>query len=118
MTVQIMPARHPVTSRAVRRMIGRCALAAAAAGCLAISLSAFGADQETGYTSAIAVPSHLAPPGRRPIPAHPTEPPDANKPDRSVERARIVDQLYEELMRWTPPVCLSAATKAAMVAGC
>jgi hypothetical protein len=117
MTVQIMPARHTVTSRAVRRMIGRCALAAAAAGCLAISLSAFGADQETGYTSAIAVPSHLAPPGRRPIPAHPTEPPDA-KPDRSVERSRIVDQLYEELMRWTPPACSSAATKASMVAGC
>jgi hypothetical protein len=115
MTVQIMPARHPVTSRAVRRMIGRCALAAA--GCLAISLSAFGADQETGYTSAIAVPSHLAPPGRRPIPAHPTEPPDA-RPDRLVERSRIVDQLYEELMRWTPPVCSSAATNASKMAGC
>jgi hypothetical protein len=117
MTVQIMPARHPVTSRPVRRIIGRCALTAVAAGFLAISISAFGADQETGYTSAIAVPSHLAPPGRRPIPAYPTEPPNA-KPDRSVERSRIVDQLYEELMRWTPPVCASAATNASMMAGC
>ena len=117
MTVQIVPARRTLTGRAARRIIGRCALAALGAGFLAISVSAFGADLETGYTSAIAVPSHLAPPGRRPIPAHPTEPPEA-KPDRSMERSRIVDQLYEELMRWTPPVCSSAATKASMVAGC
>jgi hypothetical protein len=117
MTVQIIPARRAVTSRAVRSIIGRCALAAVGAGCLAISISAFGAALETGYPSAIAVPSHPAPAGRRPIPAHPTEPPDA-KPARSVERSRIVDQLNEELMRWTPPVCSSAATKASMVAGC
>jgi hypothetical protein len=117
MTVQIIPACHPITSRAVRWIIGRCALAAAAAGCLAISISAFGAALETGYPSAIAVPSHPAPPGRRPIPAHPTEPPEA-KPDRSMERSRIVDQLYEELMRWAPPVCSSAATNASMMAGC
>ena len=117
MTVQIIPVRHPVTSRAVRRMIGRCALAAAAAGCLAISLSAFGADQETGYTSAIAVPSHSAPAGRRSMPAHPTDPPDA-KPDRPAQRTRIVDQLYEELMRWAPPGCSSATSHASMVGGC
>ena len=117
MTVQIIPAHCAVTSRAVGRIIGRCALAAVAAGCLAISISAFGAALETGYPSAIAVPSHPAPPGRRPIPVHPTEPPEA-KPDRSMERSRIVDQLYEELMRWTPPVCSSTATRASMVAGC
>jgi hypothetical protein len=117
MTVQIVPARRTLTGRAARRIIGRCALAALGAGFLAISVSAFGADPETGYTSAIAVPSQLAPPGRRSIPAQPINPPEA-KPDRSVERSRIVDQLYEELMRWTPPVCSSAATKASMVAGC
>ena len=117
MIVQIVPARRALTGRAVRRIIGRCALAAVGAGLLAISVSAFGADLETGYTSAIAVPSQLAPPGRRPIPAQPIDPPAA-KPDRSVERSRIVDQLYEELMRWTPPVCSSATTKASMVAGC
>ncbi len=117
MTVQIIPGRRAVTSSAVRRIIGRCALTAVAAGCLAISISAFGAGLETGYTSAIAVPSQLAPPGRRSIPAQPIDPPVA-KPDRSVERSRIVDQLYEELMRWTPPVCPSATTKASMVAGC
>jgi hypothetical protein len=117
MIVQIVRARRAVTSRAVRRIIGRRALAAVAAGCLAISVNAFGADLGTGYTGAIAVPSRPAPPGRRPIPAHPIDPPGA-KPDRSVERSRVVDQVYEELMRWTPPVCLSAATKASMVAGC
>ena len=117
MTVQIVCARRAVTSRAVPRIIGRWALAAVAAGCLAISISVFGADLGTGYTGAIAVPAHPAPPGRRPIPAYPIDPPAA-KPDRSVERARVVDQVYEELMRWTPPVCLSAATRAAMVAGC
>jgi hypothetical protein len=117
MTVQIIPARRAVTSRAVGKIIGRCALVAVAAGSITISISAFGAALETSYPSAIAVPSHPAPPGRRPIPAHPTEPLDA-KPDRSMERSRIVDQLYEELMRWTPPACSSGATKASMVAGC
>jgi hypothetical protein len=113
MTVQIIPGRRAVTSSAVHSIIGRCALAAVGAGCLAISISALGATLETGYPSAIAVPSHPAPPGRQPIPAHPTEPRDA-RPDRS----RIVDELYEELMRWTPPVCSSAATNASMMAGC
>lgn len=117
MIVQIVPGRRALTGRAVRRIIGRRALTAVSAGFLAISVNAFGADLGTGYTSAIAVPSHPAPPGRRPIPARPIDPPAA-KPDRSVERSRVVDQVYEELMRWTPPVCLSAATKAAMVAGC
>jgi hypothetical protein len=117
MIAQIVRARRSVTSRAVRRIIGRRALTAVGAGFLAISVNAFGADLGTGDTSAIAVPSNPAPPGRRPIPARPIDPPAA-KPDRSVERARVVDQVYEELMRWTPPVCLSAATKAAMVAGC
>ena len=117
MIAQIVRARRSVTSRAVRRIIGRRALIAVSAGFLAISVNAFGADLGTGYTSAIAVPSNPAPPGRRPIPARPIDPPAA-KPDRSVERARVVDQVYEELMRWTPPVCLSPATKAATVAGC
>lgn len=112
MTVQIIPGRRAVARSAVRSIIARCALAAVGAGCLAISISAFGAPLEAGYPSAIAIPSHPAP-ARRPIPAHPTEPPDA-RPDRS----RIVDELYDELMRWTPPVCSSAATNASMMAGC
>jgi hypothetical protein len=113
MTVQIIPGRRAVASSAVRSIIGRCALAGVSAGCLAISISALGAPLDAGYPSAIAVPSHPASPGRRPIPAHPTEPPDA-RPDRS----RIVDELYDELMRWTPPVCSSAATNASMMTGC
>jgi hypothetical protein len=31
--------------------------------------------------------------------------------------ARMVDQLYEELMRWTPP-CAAASTNASMAGGC
>ena len=85
MTVQIVPARRAVTSRAVRRIIGRCALAALGASFAAISISAFGADLGTGYTSAMAVPSRSAPAGRRSIPPHPITPPEA-KPDRSVEQ--------------------------------
>ena len=65
------------------------------AGLFATSVSGFGADPGTGYSTAIAVPSHAA---RRPIPAHPIDPPDTN-PNPSLQRARIVDQLYEEIMR-------------------
>ena len=45
-------------------------------------------------------PSHRkrAPAGGRPTPVYPINLPDA-KPDRSMQRTRIVDQLYEELMR-------------------
>jgi len=71
---------------------------AVAAGCLAISVNAFGADLGTGHTGAIAV--HRAP--RRPVAGRYrltrlTLP--GAKPDRSVERSRVVDQVYEELMR-------------------
>ncbi len=88
-------------------MIRRCALAAAGAGFFAISIGAFGADPGTGYSTAIVVPPQAAPAGRRPMPARPIVPPDA-KPDLSVQRARIVDQLYEEIMRRSSPECSSA----------
>ena len=74
------------------------AVIVAGAGFFAISGSSFGADPGTGYSTAIVLPPQAAPAGRRPIPAHPIDPPDA-KPDRSIERSRIVDQLYEHLMR-------------------
>jgi hypothetical protein len=117
MTVQIVPARRALTDRLVRTILGRCALAAMGATLGSMSISTFGADLGTGHSTAIAVPSQHAPAGRWPIPGYPIDPPDA-RPDRSAQHTRIVDGLYEELMRWRPPVCSSASTDASMVGRC
>ena len=70
-----------------------------------------------GTLPRIAVPPQAAPAGRRPMPARPIVPPDA-KPDLSVQRARIVDQLYEEIMRRSSPECSSARNNASMAGAC
>ena len=67
-----------------------------------------GADLETGYFRGIAVPSHSASPALRPTPAHPIDPPGFKR-QRSAEETRFIGQLYEELMRWTPPGCFRPA---------
>jgi hypothetical protein len=82
---------------------------------VSISVSSFGSDLRTGYSTAIVVPPQAAPAGRRPNPAHPIDPPDA-KPDRSIQRARIIDRLYEELMRSSG--CSLASNNASIVGGC
>jgi len=82
------------------------------AGLSATSVSGFGADPGTGYSTAIAAPSHAA---RRPSSAHPIDPPDTN-PNRSLQHARIVDQLYEEIMRSSG--CALAASNASIIGGC
>ena len=82
------------------------------AGLSATSVSGFGADPGTGYSTAIAAPSYSA---RGPIPAHPIDPLDTN-PNRSLQRARIVDQLYEEIMRSSG--CALAASNASIIGGC
>jgi hypothetical protein len=110
MTVKAVPAGRALTGRPARQIIGRSALAAVGVSFFTISISTHGADLGTRYSTALAVPSQPASPGR----AHPRD----AMPDRSAQRARMVDQLYEELMRWTPPGCLSTATKASGVAGC
>lgn len=115
MRLQIAWASRPVTGGAARKMIGRCTLAAVGAGFFAISTGTFGADPGTGYSTAIAVPSQARPASRRPMPARPA--PDA-KPDLSVQRARMVDQLYEEIMRRSSPECSSATNIASMGAAC
>ena len=117
MRLQIARTSRAVTGGAARRMIGRCALAAAGAGFFAISVGAFGADLGTGYPTAITVPSKTTPAGRRPMPARPIVPPDA-KPDLSMQRARIVDQLYEEIMRRSSLECSSARNNASMAGAC
>ena len=85
------------------------------AGLFTISVSSFGADPETGSSTAIAVPSHTAPAARRPIPAHPTGRPDTNR-DRSMQSTRTADRLYEEVMRSSG--CFLAASSAGITGGC
>jgi hypothetical protein len=66
-------------------------LAAVGAGFVAISISTYGADLGTRYSTTLVVPSHRAPAGGRPTPVYPINPPDA-KQDRSMQRTRIVGQ--------------------------
>ena len=98
MPVQVFLETRHITSRAVRRIIGRGALAAIIAGLSAISVSAYGADPETGYSRAVAFPPRSAPPVRRSTPARPIDPPDA------------------ELNRSSG--CLLASSKASIRGGC
>ena len=113
MTVQVFSAtRH---SRAVRRIIGRCALAAIITGLSAISVSAYSADLGTGYSRAFAASPRSAPAVRRSTPARPMDPPGAEL-NRPVQRAALVDQLYNELMRSSG--CLLASSKASIGGGC
>jgi hypothetical protein len=95
----------------VHKMTRRCALAVVGAGFVAISISTYGADLGTRHSTALAVPSQCASAGGRPTPVCPINPPDAT-PDRS----RIVDQLYEELMRSSG--CLLASKNPSIGGGC
>ena len=97
MTEQVFSATHHIRSRAVLGVIGRVALAAMVAGIIAIS-SAYGIDLQTGYSRAVAAPPRSAPAIRRSTPARPIDPPGA-EPNRPVQRAVLVDQLYDHLMR-------------------
>jgi 2-polyprenyl-6-methoxyphenol hydroxylase-like FAD-dependent oxidoreductase len=90
--------------------------ALAIGACLgAISVSAYGADLAIGYSRAVAASPHSAPTGRRSIPARPIDPPD-REPNRVVQRAALVDQLYDDLMRSSG--CVLASSKAAIGGGC
>jgi hypothetical protein len=82
------------------------------AGLLATSVSSSGADPGIGYSTAITVPPHAA---SRPIVSHPTDLPGTNS-DRSLQRVRIVDRLYEETMRSSG--CFLAARNASITGGC
>ena len=91
------------------------ALMVVSAGFFAISVNSFGADLGTSYSVAIAVPAQAVPAGRRPIPAHPIDPPGA-KPDHSMQTTRIVDELYEHLMRSSG--CALTSNNASIMGGC
>jgi hypothetical protein len=121
MKIQTAPAAVlPADNRKPRRTRGRRGIALAALGIafLTGSISAFGGDPRPGYPVTVAVRSQPASPGRRPIRATRVDAPGAEL-DRAARDARIVDQLYQELMRQTGPGwCSSATNLAAMGSGC
>ena len=98
MTAKISAPRRARKSRGVRRLFGQCAAAAAGARLAAISMSAFGADPAVGYSHTVVASPHFAPTGRRSIPTRPIDPPN-REPNRPLQRAALVDQLYDDLMR-------------------
>jgi hypothetical protein len=116
MTVKVVSVRRALTGRAARRIIGRCALAAIGAGLGAISINTFGDDLATGSSRSITGPSQVTRGEHRPITALPSAPTDG-KLDYRAAHSPMVDQLYEKLMRWTPP-CSSAPTDASMAGRC
>jgi hypothetical protein len=115
MTVQVFSATRHITSGAIRRIVGRGALAAIAAGLGMISVGAYGAELETGYSRAVAAPPRSAPAVRRSTPARPIDPPDA-EPNRPMQHAVLVDQLYDHLMRSSG--CALVSSKASIAGGC
>ena len=115
MTVKVFSATRLIASRAVRRIIGRSAWAAIAAGLGAISVSAYGADLQTGYSRAVAASLWSAPAVRRSTSAREINPRDT-EPNRPVQRAELVDQLYDHLMRSSG--CALASSKASIGGGC
>ena len=102
MTRGIVVAGRGRTGTNARGILGRCALAAIGAGLGAISISTFGADLATGSSRSITGPSPVTRAEHRPITALPSGSTDT-KLDHLAAHSRMVDQLYEELMRWTPP---------------
>ena len=106
-------------NRSARRVISRHAFAAAAVGIglFTASLSAVGADLWTGHSTTMAVTPEPAPPRTRPMQAHPIDLPDVQS-DRSAQRARLVDRLYEELMRRAATGCPSGSAYASTGGGC
>ena len=116
MTKEIVVARRARIGRIARGIFGRCALAAVGASFGAISISTFAADLATGSSRSITGPSQVTRAEHRPITALPSASTDT-KLDYLAAHSRMVDQLYDELMRWTPP-CASASTEASMAGGC
>ena len=79
----------------------RSALAAIGVSFFVLSGATLGAEMDIANPSAVA-----AAPGGRHATAHPTEPPEINATTHSA----FLDGLYQELMEWTPPPCLSATS--------
>lgn len=116
MTRQIVVPRRGRRGRTGRGILGRCASAVIGASFGAISISTFGADLTTGSSPSITGPAQVPRAEHRPITALPSGPTDT-KLDYLAAHARMVDQLYKELMRSTPP-CAPASTDASMAGRC
>ena len=117
MTVQIAVVRRSLARRGARWAVRRCALAAIGAGIGAISITTFGADPATGFSQSITRISPVMHADNRSTTTQPHAPPDT-KLDYLAAHVRMVDRLYEELMRWTPPGCSPTSTNASMDGGC
>lgn len=117
MTVQMVAARRPLADRAARRILGRCALAVIGASFGCISLSAFGTDLAAGSSRSIAGPTQVAHADHRAIAVQSSAPLDP-KLDYLAAHSQTVDRIYEELMRWSPPLCSLASAVAPRVGGC
>ena len=114
MTVQIIAARPAFIGAALLRSLGPWALAAISISFAAMSTSAFG-DPATGSSRSITGASRVTP-IVGPTTVQPNRPPLDTKLDYLAAHVRVVDRLYEELMRWTPPTC--ASTDGSKVGGC
>jgi len=117
MTVQIIAARPALTGAALLRSLGPWALAAISISFAAMSTSAFGADPATGFSRSITGGSQVTP-IVGPTTVQPNPPPPDTKLDYLAAHVRVVDRLYEELMRWTPPACASTSTDGSKTSGC
>ena len=91
MSAQILGKRRTLAMR-------RLAFPAIGISLLVLSGTTLGADIAIADPSAVAAAL-----GGRHATAHPTEPPATN----AKTTATFVDGLYQELMDWTPPPCLS-----------
>jgi hypothetical protein len=111
MTVEVASGRPVPAGKKVYSAIGRCRFAATAlgAGFFAISVSSFGADLRTGRSTAIAVSPSAAPASHRPPQADPIDLPKEEL-ELSALRARMIDQLYQELMRSSECLSVSGAS--------
>lgn len=117
MTVQIIAARPALMGVALRSSFRSRALAAICISFAIMSTSTFGADPATGASRATTCPSRVMQADHRPTAVQPNAPPDS-KLDYLAGHAQMVDRLYEELMRWTPPACASASSNGPRMGGC
>lgn len=113
----ISPGRQVAAGSRKACHITDCAVAAIGAGVFAVAVSASAADPGTGHSVATAVPSQPASAGWRQARAHPIDFPDAD-PALSAQRDRIVEQLYQELMRRRSSDCSLASTYSSAAGGC
>ena|SRR6516164_2137365 len=109
--IQRILSERPAANRRSRRLSRRGGLAAIAAVFFAVTTSANGGDRGMNVPGTL-VPSAV--PAGQLQRAHPVAVPQT-QPDHD---GRVVDQLYEELMHWVPPVCSASATAASLASGC